>query len=231
MKTLTAAALLALSSIAYAIPAERMPIEKRAVCTAFGFYTYSCAGASTPTTASTKTTAIATSPATSPATTTKATTTSTSAPSTGGASTYTSGDTADDIEDDIGCTALTVIFARGTSESGNIGTIAGPPMFKQLLSDLGASKLTLQGVDYPASAAGNADCGSDGGAEMAQLFTNITARCPNTKAVLSGYSQGACVVHNAVQSQGIDASKIAASVLFGEPHSAFPVSLRNHLAK
>lgn len=90
-------------------------------------------------------------------------------------------------------------------------------MFKQLLSNLGASSLTLQGVDYPASAAGNVNCGAEGGATMANLAKTILSRCPNTKIALSGYSQGACVVHNAVRSQGLDASKVSAVVLFGDP--------------
>jgi len=90
-------------------------------------------------------------------------------------------------------------------------------MFQKLLSDLGASSLTLQGVNYPASAAGNADCGADGGADMASEVTTILSRCPHTKIALSGYSQGACVVHNAAASQGLDDTKISAVVLFGDP--------------
>ena len=89
-------------------------------------------------------------------------------------------------------------------------------MFRQLLSDRGASALTLQGVNYPADSAGNANCGAAGGAQMADEVRTILARCPNTKIALSGYSQGACVVHNAASSQGLDNSKIAAVVTFGK---------------
>ena len=49
---------------------------------------------------------------------------------------------------------------------------------------------------------------------MADKVSTIQSRCPNTQIVLSGYSQGACVVHNAVGSQG--ASGIAGAVVFGE---------------
>jgi len=91
-------------------------------------------------------------------------------------------------------------------------------VYQALLNNLGASKLTLQGVDYPANEAGNSDCGAAGGPDMAGLANNITARCPNTKIALSGYSQGACVVHNAVQQQGLSVSNIAAVVLFGKIH-------------
>lgn len=40
---------------------------------------------------------------------------------------YSSGDTASDVQNGV-CAPLTVIFARGTSESGNIGTVIGPPV-------------------------------------------------------------------------------------------------------
>lgn len=48
---------------------------------------------------------------------------------------------------------MTVIFARGTGEMGNMGTVSGPPMVKAIRSKLGADKVTVQGVDYAASAA------------------------------------------------------------------------------
>lgn len=48
------------------------------------------------------------------------------------------------------CTDVTVIFARGTAEFGNVGTFAGPPFFKSLRAKLGAGRVTVQGVDYPA---------------------------------------------------------------------------------
>ena len=90
-------------------------------------------------------------------------------------------------------------------------------MFKQLIADLGASAVTLQGVNYAADVAGvTSNCGAAGGSEMADEVKTILARCPNTTIALSGYSQGACVVHNAAASQGLDASSIGAVVLFGE---------------
>ena len=58
--------------------------------------------------------------------------------------------TDNDITNGSPCKALTVIFARGTTESGNVGTLAGPPFFQALYNDLGAAKVALQGVDYPA---------------------------------------------------------------------------------
>jgi hypothetical protein len=51
------------------------------------------------------------------------------------------------------CAELTVIFARGTLELGNLGSVVGPPLLAALRSSLGASNVLGQGVDYPASLA------------------------------------------------------------------------------
>lgn len=95
--------------------------------------------------------------------------------------------------------------------------------FKALISDLGDSGVTLQGVDYPASASGNTNEGADGGPTMASLVSQSLKQCPNSKIVLSGYSQGAMVVHNAVADQGVDASDVGAVVLFGDPENGSSV--------
>lgn len=56
------------------------------------------------------------------------------------------------VKDNSKCQPLTFIFARGTSELGNMGSVVGPPVAKQLAS-LTNNKVTVQGVDYPADAA------------------------------------------------------------------------------
>ena len=66
--------------------------------------------------------------------------------------TYTGGTTANDVTNGV-CAPLTLIFARGTSEPGNMGSSVGPALAKQLISDLGASQIAVQGVTYPASVA------------------------------------------------------------------------------
>ena len=44
------------------------------------------------------------------------------------------------------------------------------------------------------------------------------SRCPNTKIVVSGYSQGAQLVHNAaLKTSSANAAKVAAVVVFGDP--------------
>lgn len=114
------------------------------------------------------------------------------------------------------CTDMTVIFARGTGEPGNMGIISGPPMVKAIRSKLGADKVTVQGVDYAASAMGNANMGADGGKVMAEYVQQALKQCPGTKIIVSGYSQGGMVVHNAF-SNGVSASDVAGAIMFGDP--------------
>jgi cutinase len=52
------------------------------------------------------------------------------------------------------CAAITIVFARGTTEPGNVGVLVGPPFFNALESIVGAGNVALQGVDYPASVEG-----------------------------------------------------------------------------
>ena len=48
---------------------------------------------------------------------------------------------------------------------------------------------------------------------MAKLVDQALSQCPDTKIILSGYSQGGMVVHSAKPTS----SKVAGAVLFGDP--------------
>jgi cutinase len=82
-------------------------------------------------------------------------------------------------ENELGgpCTEYTIIFARGTTEPGNVGVLVGPELFDALEYLVGTSALTLQGVnDYAASVEGYLDGGDTvGSAEMYVHITYITA--------------------------------------------------------
>ncbi|CRL29874.1 Cutinase [Penicillium camemberti] len=121
------------------------------------------------------------------------------------------------VTENAGCKEYTFIFARGTTEIGNMGTVIGPPLAEQL-NTLTGDKVTVQGVDYPADAAGNAVMGAAGGPAMAKLVKQALSQCPKTKVLLGGYSQGAMVVHNAAST--LTADQITAAVLFGDPLKA-----------
>lgn len=130
--------------------------------------------------------------------------------------------------------------------TGNVGLFAGPPFFTALRNYInGSSTLAIQGIPYPASIPGFLSGGSAfGSGVMALMINKTTAACPNTKIVLSGYSQGAQVVHNAMQyinngtslpgvngtlapfannSAAIN-SRVISVVLFGDPRNGTAVS-------
>ncbi|CAG8929547.1 unnamed protein product [Penicillium salamii] len=131
------------------------------------------------------------------------------------------GITANDVTSKGACKELTFIFARGTTEPGNMGAVVGPEVATQLKS-LTGNKVAVQGVTYPASVAGNAELGAAGGPTMAKLVKQALSQCPNTKVVVGGYSQGSMVVHNAAQK--LSAGQISGAVLFGDPFKAQAVA-------
>ncbi|PYH70190.1 carbohydrate esterase family 5 protein [Aspergillus vadensis CBS 113365] len=112
------------------------------------------------------------------------------------------------------CKKLTFIFARGTTEIGNMGTVVGPEVASELAS-LTGNQVTVQGVNYPADWEGNVSLGSSGGPTMASYVKEALQQCPNTKVVLGGYSQGSMVVHYAANQ--LSADQLSGAVLFGDP--------------
>jgi cutinase len=92
------------------------------------------------------------------------------------------------------CAPITLIFARGTGEPGNMGEIVGPPLATAMKQAFG--NVAIQGCNYPASVSGATTGAEDpkdaAGALNMAMFTNMALQqCPSTKVVLSGYSQGA----------------------------------------
>lgn len=128
--------------------------------------------------------------------------------------------TSNDIVNGV-CRPVTLIFARGTSEGGNMGSIVGPPFVAALQARLGGNNsLAVQGVNnYAADVAGfNAGGSASGAANMAQLVNMTMAVCPSTKLCISGYSQGAQVVHLAANMFTADQTAfVNSAVLFGDP--------------
>ncbi|KUI53587.1 Cutinase [Cytospora mali] len=118
------------------------------------------------------------------------------------------------------CQKVTLIFARGTSELGNMGSIVGPGLSTDLKSALN-NNVAVQGVDYAADAAGIAEeIGSAGPGTKAMIKDVQTAlsKCPDTQIVLSGYSQGAMLVHNTMSSlTSTQAASVKVALTFGDP--------------
>ena len=86
------------------------------------------------------------------------------------------------------CKPVTVIFARGTTEPGNVGSRVGPPFFNALEVAIGNENMAVQGVDYPAAILGYIKDGDPAGTtKLASLVQQAVSLCPSTQIVLSGY--------------------------------------------
>ncbi|PSK51859.1 cutinase-like protein 10 [Elsinoe australis] len=124
------------------------------------------------------------------------------------------------------CRAVTFIFARASTETGNIGTTTGPATCDGLKSSLGANNVACQGVGgpYTAALADNAlPAGTTQAAinEAARLFNLATTKCPQTKIVGGGYSQGAAVIHGAAKTLSTTVqNRVVGLVTYGDTRKA-----------
>ena len=131
---------------------------------------------------------------------------------------------------DDSCSAVEVVFARGTNEAPGVGA-TGQSFVDALTARLPGKTVDVYGVNYPASM--NFGQAADGVADASNRIQSIAASCPSTKIVLGGYSQGAAVAGYTTTDSvpaGFDlpagitgpmppavASHVAAVVLFGTP--------------
>jgi cutinase len=135
-----------------------------------------------------------------------------------------------------GCPDVEVVFARGTFEPPGVGTI-GESFADQLRAQpqLAGKSVDVYPVNYPASL--DFSTAADGVIDAGNRVRDMTARCPTTKMVLGGYSQGAAVVgyvtadkipEGYITPNGITgplppeiADHVAAVALFGKPSNGF----------
>ncbi|RWA11454.1 hypothetical protein EKO27_g3633 [Xylaria grammica] len=99
-----------------------------------------------------------------------------------------------------GCRDVIFLYARGSTQDGNIGGSPGPQTIDQLKAKLGTSTVAAQGLEYPASLLDNLrseGCDPDDAANFRDLITKAATECPSSKLVVAGYSQGAALVHAA----------------------------------
>ncbi|KAK1613519.1 cutinase [Colletotrichum phormii] len=132
--------------------------------------------------------------------------------------------TEDDLEQNAACADITVIFARGTTEPGNVGLVTGPPFFDALNQQRGTKSVSIQGVEYPATFAGFNKNGTEGVPSMTNFINEAATNCPSTKIVMSGYSQGAlvvrmCTAHRSTANSlpAATMAKINSVLTFGDP--------------
>ena len=103
---------------------------------------------------------------------------------------YSGADTENQLTDGSPCRAVTIIFARGTTESGNVGNSAGPTFFQAVADSIGTSNLAVQGVAYPADTVGflvggDAD-GSRTFADLVQVVRFLVFRSSLLLNILQG---------------------------------------------
>jgi cutinase-like protein len=128
------------------------------------------------------------------------------------------------------CPDVEVLFARGTGEDPGVGP-TGQAFVDNLRGRIAPKSMDVYPVNYPASQ--EWQTGLDGIRDAGTHVQSTAANCPNTKMVLSGYSQGAAVmgfVTSAAVPDGVDpatvpkplspdvANHVAAVVLFGMPN-------------
>ena len=90
-----------------------------------------------------------------------------------------------------GCADVELVFARGTGEPPELGRV-GDALADALRPQLGARSLGTYAVDYPANR--NFLSTRNGANDAAAHIADVAARCPGTRVVLGGFSQGAAVV-------------------------------------
>ncbi|TDZ35280.1 putative cutinase 1 [Colletotrichum spinosum] len=118
-----------------------------------------------------------------------------------------------------GCKDVIFLWARGSTEIGNMGTVVGPGVANSLKSAF-SGQVAVQGVDYAAALSTNFLPGGadpDGITEMESLLNDAASKCPDPIIVTGGYSQGAAVNHRAIEDlPEAQKSQIAGVVTFGD---------------
>jgi cutinase len=122
------------------------------------------------------------------------------------------------------CPAVEVTFARGTGQQSGVGQV-GQAFIDSLGSQISGRSLGVYPVNYPATTAfaSSAQTGAD---DVVAHVQDMVGRCPNTRMVLGGFSQGAGVIDLATPAmppQAIDL--VAAIAVFGNPTSPLATDL------
>jgi cutinase len=123
------------------------------------------------------------------------------------------------------CKDVEVVFARGTDEPPGIGVV-GQALVDELQPLLKGKSIGSYAVNYPAS--WDFLAAAKGANDASARVQSTAAKCPNTKIVLGGYSQGAAVIDvvttSAVAGLGFTkpmpaavAKNVAAVAVFGNP--------------
>ena len=116
------------------------------------------------------------------------------------------------------CPAVEVVFARGTGAPPGVGKV-GQAFIDSLGSQISGRSMDVYPVNYPATWA-FAKSANAGANDVSGHVQDMIGRCPNTRMVLGGSSQGAGVIDLATTIMPPEAADhVAAVALFGNPTS------------
>jgi cutinase len=122
------------------------------------------------------------------------------------------------------CPNVEVVFARGTGGPSGVGNV-GQAFIDSLRSQVGGRSVGVYAVNYPATFA-FAESSNAGANDLVAHVQDMAGRCPNTKMVLGGMSQGAGVIDLASTMMSPEAADhVAAVALFGNPKSMLATAL------
>jgi cutinase len=126
------------------------------------------------------------------------------------------------------CPDVEVVFARGTDEPPGVGGV-GQAFVDSLRSQLGDKSVAVYPVNYPASSDfsdNTAFVGTvvDGIRDAGAHVQATAAKCPDTRVVLGGFSQGAVVAGF------VTAAEVPAGVPAAQVPAPLPPDVANHVA-
>ncbi|KAJ9426004.1 cutinase-domain-containing protein [Fusarium oxysporum] len=115
------------------------------------------------------------------------------------------------------CADITVVFARGTNEGGNVGAVAGPPFLEALREKAASLSVAMQGVEYAANVTGFALGGDPNGSfRICQMSKDQDLNL----GVLAGSTIGAqCCKYL----PSVILERVSSAVTFGDPLQPSPL--------
>jgi cutinase len=117
------------------------------------------------------------------------------------------------------CPSAILIYARGSTEPGNMGITVGPVLTRALESEF--DSIWIQGVSSPYDALISPNLLPKGTNqksinEAKRLFRLAHSKCPGAPVVTAGYSQGSAVVGNALTELDDETrGQVVGAALFG----------------